>query len=347
MDIRELYERKNKMNDINELLNQPIETITGSPAHPGTHIFRFTDSGIIGRRAFVETKKGGEALYILHLTDIHLSNLNLLDFEEKNPVVLSTYDGRRSSFNREDVFRNLGRLMPLAPLFAKTIITGDIIDYLTWGAVEYIQRYIYDRHPETLLVAGGHDVTRECQGKVKDTTSLLSRQEILQTVWKQDLYYHSEILADKVMLVLLNNGEHRYYAHQTERLRADIQKARCKDLTVLIFQHEPLCTRNEAETAVVPLRTSQTSIPKNYHNGRIFIGNTESTDEDSMEMYQLITESADVIKAVFCGHMHNEVYTEIVGWDRTGEAPQKVLIPQYVLDAAAYDKGHMLMITVR
>lgn len=236
--------------------------------------------------------------------------------------------------------------MPLAPLFDRTIITGDVIDYLTWGAVEYIRRYIYDRHPETLLVAGGHDVTRECQGKVKDGTSLQSRQEILKTVWKQDMYYHSEVLADKVMLVLLNNGEHHYYAHQTERLRSDIHRARQEELVVLIFQHEPLCTGNETETAVTPLRVSQTGIPRDYHNGHIFIGNTENTDQESREMYRLITENADVVSAVFCGHMHNEVYTEIVGWDMTGDIPQKRMIPQYILDAAAYDKGHMQIITI-
>lgn len=335
------------MNDINEFFHQPVETITGSFDHPGTHIFRFTDSGIIGRKAFVETKKGGEELNLLQLTDIHLSNLNLRDFEEKNPVVLSTYDGRRSSFNREDVFRNLDRLMPLAPLFDKTIITGDVIDYLTWGAVEYIKRYLYDRHPEVLLVPGGHDVSRKCQGKVDDPSSLESRQEMLKTVWKQDLYYHSEVLADKVMLVLMNNGENRYYSHQTEKLKADIQRARAEDLVILIFQHEPLCTQNEEERAVVPLRVSQTAVPRDYCNGRMFIGNTQTTGEESMEMYRLITESADVVKAVFCGHMHNEVYTEIVGWDMTDETPQKVMIPQYVLDAAAYDKGHVLMINVR
>ncbi|MBQ8813081.1 MAG: metallophosphoesterase [Lachnospiraceae bacterium] len=243
----------------------------------------------------------------------------------------------------------MDRLMPLAPLFDKTIITGDIIDYLTWGAVEYIQRYIYDRHPETLLVAGGHDVSWECQGKVRDTSSLESRQEILQTVWKQDLYYHSEVLADKVMLVLLNNGEHRYYSHQTERLRADIRKARQEERVVIIFQHEPLCTRNEWETAVVPLRVSQNGnpAPRNYHNGRAFIGNTENTDGESMDMYRLITENADVVRAVFCGHTHNEGYTEISGWDMTGDVPQKRMIPQYILDAAAYDRGHMQMITIR
>ena len=116
------------MSNINELFNQPVETITGSPDHLGTHIFRFSDSGIIARRAFVETKKGGEELNLLQLTDIHLSSLNLRDFEEKNPVVLSTYDGRRSSFNREDVFRNLDRLMPLA-VFCQALFPEKSVEF--------------------------------------------------------------------------------------------------------------------------------------------------------------------------------------------------------------------------
>ncbi|MBQ4552172.1 MAG: metallophosphoesterase [Clostridia bacterium] len=335
------------MNTVQELLSQQIETISGAADFPPTHVFRFADSGIIARCAFVESKKGGDELHLLQLTDIHLSYLNLQDFEEKNPVVMSTYDERRSSFNREDVFRNLDRVMSLAPLFDKTIVTGDVMDYLTWGALEYTQRYLYDRHPAVLLSPGGHDVSRRCQGKVADTSSLASRYEMLKTVWQQDVYYHSEVLGDKVMLVLLNNGENRYYAHQTEKLRADIERARRENLIILLFQHEPICTHNEKETAVTPLWVNLSPAPRDYCNGVYFIGNTHKTEDESMEMYRLITESADVIKAVFCGHMHNEVYTEIAGTDYSSGEAKPVLIPQYILDAAAYDKGHMLVITVR
>lgn len=57
--------------------------------------------------------------------------------------------------------------------------------------------------------------------------------------------------------------------------------------------------------------------------------------------------SADAIKVVFCGYMHSEVYTEIVGKDCSGDTERQVMIPQYILDAAACDKGHVLVITVR
>lgn len=47
--------------------------------------------------------------------------------------------------------------MEIAPLFDKLIVTGDVMDYLTWGTLEYVERYIYEKCPDALLAVGGHD----------------------------------------------------------------------------------------------------------------------------------------------------------------------------------------------
>jgi hypothetical protein len=65
-----------------------------------------------------------------------------------------------------------------------------------------------------------------------------------------------------------------------------------------------------------------------------------------MRTHDLIRQSADVIKGVFCGHRHSDFYTEILGIDQNG-APNQKVIPQYILTATVYDdRGHMMKITI-
>ena len=58
--------------------------------------------------------------------------------------------------------------------------------------------------------------------------------------------------------------------------------------------------------------------------------------------------NADIVKAVFCGHMHSDYYTEIIATykDADGKTVDTV-IPQYVHTGSIYDgTGHVFRITV-
>ena len=64
----------------------------------------------------------------------------------------------------------------------------------------------------------------------------------------------------------------------------------------------------------------------------------------SKKMYELITSNADVIKAVFCGHMRSDYYTEIKAKNADGTDN---VIPQYVLTATHFDQGHVMIANVQ
>jgi predicted phosphodiesterase len=333
---------------IKEFFEKPSTPVVGDPTDPNTYLYKLNENGLIIHRVYVDVGLEEEK-NILLLSDIHLSNWNLKDFEEKNPVILETIDKRRSTFKREDTFLNIERIMNYAGLFDKVIVAGDSIDYLTWGALDYIQRYIYNKCPSTLVLLGNHDAKRVIGHAMPDPSTLESREKMLKTVIKTDIHYHSEIIGEKVLIIGLNNGQEKYTTYQYERLLADIKIAREKSLSVLIFQHEPICTYNENEKEVTPIYMSS---PGSYWNGRNFcdhsgrIGSPNS-DEVTMQAYRLITDNADIIKGVFCGHWHNEAYTQIVGsYMENGNRVEK-FIPQYVNDAAAYDNGHVMIITLR
>ena len=317
--------------------------ISGKADEPNTCLFKDVDSGIIYRRVYIDSITGGEEADVMQITDTHLNHINIKDFEEKNPSVLSTLEYRRG-FRGESTFDNLEKIMKLAPLFDKLIVTGDVIDYLTWGALELTEKYIYDQCPDALLAVGGHDITRVMQGRVADSDSLKSRYDVLKTIWRNDLYYHSEVLADKAMLVVLNNGEGKYYGFQIEKLKNDIQKAKKQNLVILLFQHEPLCTKNPKETDVTPLWEGDADAGRNFYED--YLGK-EDDGSDTAKMYRLITENADVIRGIFCGHAHNEFYTEIVASYVQDGIVKQTIIPQHVLQGVPYEEGHMLIITIR
>ena len=324
-----------------------LETVdvVGSAENPNGHIYQLCDSGVMVRRVYIDTPKGGKDLHIGQITDTHLTHWNLRDFEEKHPSVLSTIEHRRSSFKREDTFLCLANLMQYAPLFDKFIVTGDMIDYLTWGSLDYINRYIYEKCPKALLSVGGHDISRVTQGKIPDTSSVASRYDILRYYFRNDLFYHSEVMDNRVMLIVLNNGECKYYPEQVEKFRKDLQKAKEENLVILIFQHEPICTRNQAELNIDPLFAAASYIGNRNYCER-FIGSAPK-DDATDELYRLITENADLIKGIFCGHMHYDAYTEIKASYQADGETQEAIIPQYVLSGAPYQQGHMLVITIR
>ena len=151
------------------------------------NLYRIRENGLIVRRVFIKTGKEQEAKHILLLSDTHLSTWNLRDFEEKNPCVLECIDKRRSTFRREDALENTERIMSYAHLFDKVMVAGDVIDYLTWGGVDYIRRFIYDKAPDATVLLGSHDVTRVMGHTLPDPTTLASREDMIKTVIKTDI----------------------------------------------------------------------------------------------------------------------------------------------------------------
>lgn len=328
--------------------SQSTVDIVGSAADPRTHIYQLTESGMMVRRVNIKSKKGGEPIEILQFTDTHLNKMNQKDIDENNPVVASTRLFRKS-FRDEKTVPTTKAAMALTPYFDQTVVSGDVIDYLTWGSLELMKELIVDPCPNVLIPIGMHDLVRQMQGIVPDPTSLESRQKIVQTYWPHDIFYESRVLGDKVMVIALNNCIGQYFDHQTEKFKADLDRARREDLVVLIYQHEQMCTHNPKETGVIALRQDDRhkdpNDPIDFCNS--FGGNPHDTDEESKRLYDLIYSSADVIKGIFCGHFHCDNYTEIIAHYYNENSDRiDTVIPQYVLTGNMYGQGHILIVTV-
>ena len=318
--------------------------IVGSADDMNTYIYRLGENGIMFRHAVIESIKGGEPVEILQSTDFHLNCLSARDCMEMRPCIKSTREFRHA-FRDGSTVPNTLSTMGISKFFDQTILTGDTIDYITWGTFDLMDELIWKPYPETLVAVGGHDITRVMQGKVADDTTLESRYDLLKENWRHDVNYVSKVLGDKVRVVVLNNGESKYSPEQCEKFEKELEQARRDGHIILIFQHEQICTHNPKEKNVNPIRINDGSGSRNFCDN--FIG-CDRSNEDTMRLYKMITENADIVRGVFCGHWHSDYYTEIIASYKDSNGNKvDTIIPQYVLTGNMYDKGHALIITVK
>ena len=211
---------------------------------------------------------------------------------------------------------------------------------------------MFDVYPYALVALGNHEGTRVCQqpegNKAPDPTTVESRREILKEVWKNHSpIYASQLVGDRVLLIQMENGTaSRFLDEEVEPLTADLELAREKGYTVLIFFHIPLRTYNPNETAVdqlpAPSGRSDNSGARDFTKEGIHI----SANEATTEIFGLFREYSDVIKGFFTGHTHSPYYSEFMVEMEEGTNNVTKFIPQYTMTATAYSKGNATKIIV-
>ncbi len=331
-----------------------------SDTDPNHAMYQLTN-GIKVREVEIDTGIGGDEVEIIHFADTHLNYINQKDMDLGEINTLSTYRGRSWLRNGSSV-PNIARAMEYASFFDKAVITGDVMDYFSWGCAEIMTKMIVDQNKGKMLMAmGNHEPAERMQADMSglsDKYTLAQRYEVLQEMWTNDIIYHSEIVknddgTEKVMLVVLDNQRDQYWGdQQAVPLARDIEIAREKGIPILIFEHDPICTKNPNEKAVdyfyEPGDTS--GMPCDMSNR--FAGSTSKSDADTMKVYNLIVQNPDVIKGIFCGHWHNHMYTEVLAQNADGSFMTDgngnyVVIPQHIVTANAYGQGNVIKITVK
>lgn len=265
-----------------------------------------------------------EKTEICFITDPHFATIDKKDVLENKTNALSSYRGR--DWTRGTDFRNKSlKYMEYASMFPKTVVGGDAVDYLTYGSIGAVSRLLTKKsvNGSIKMVLGNHEPSEMSQNDISGLSHLKTideRYEILNNNWTNDVEYSSEIMKtkdgkDNIMLIYIDNaGKKVYNEIQLEKFKQDIKTARQKGLPVLIFQH-------------IPLGTEET----NYK------------DQASINFYTEIKKSADVVKGIFCGHIHETTLTHLDGLTEDGSA-SNVKIPQYSGGGAHYN--NVMKITV-
>lgn len=275
-------------------------------------IYRYGEGGLTVRETVVNSGRGGDAVEIVQITDAHIA-FNIL--ERLNWKTCLRY----------------------AADYDYTVATGDLIEGLHTDLTNFLKNSL-DKNPNTMLVLGNHE-----WNPTKGTPEEMDeRYALLQEYWPNDVVYSSAVIKDKVMLIQLDNSQSRFWDSQIPKLQADLKIAREKGYAVLLFYHVPLRTENPEESNVKALLPNNPKVINTYN---FKSGQLRGSEEDATgQVYDIITNNADVIKGAFCGHLHEDIYTEIVAKTADGK---DAVIPQHINHAGRYDAGHVLKITVK
>lgn len=326
---------------IKDLEKRTKTDLFGSSEDKTTWVYSLGDDLPQFREVEIETQNEDKTpVTIVQLTDIHLNLMNEKDLEEKNPTLMSTYENRWWLAGGEGKLFAEKALEYADQVADQTVITGDVMDYLSHGCAEMLYKVVWDRYPDMLVTTGNHEWCQCLEGKVPEVYSFDERRAMLEKIWKHNLYYTSKVIKDKVMLILLEDGKPGFWDCQIEPLKADIALAREKGYTVLAFMHIPISTNNPEYEMVQSIGHPYT---KNFINGGV-VGGVDSNGADR-EVYDILVNNADVIKGIFTGHFHYDFYTEVKAKTPDGK---DAVIPQYILTLMPVRKsGSALKITVK
>lgn len=266
----------------------------------------------------------GDPIEIYQLTDLHF---NAIYDDEDAMTKRSEAEWGHAFPDNETILATYQRCMNYAAEHAdRIVLTGDLVNYYSRANYDVLEQYIF-RAAETvnpalagkvLMTSGNHDCT--FPGAKNDLARYERYHKTMEALYAKygvDLEYTSQVIDERVMLVVLDNASWydvrsaRFTANQLEKLKRDITLAREKGYVMLLFGHVPLPTKNSAG-----------------HSFYIDYDANAYTDPTSKAVYDLITNSADVIKGYFTGHNHGDEYLEIVAKTPDGKP---AFIPQYVL----------------
>ena len=314
--------KDNKNPKYAKLYSQNTLQIDNVSSNDKFKFYKLEKTGQIICEYFLEVGLKNGEINIAQITDVHLNYC--LEDELEDEEVNYTKKCRTWLADGESVI-SLKKAMDVASYFDQTVFTGDILDYLSNGAKILVQKHIFEQDPEVICTIGSHDITKQMQTGLENKLSEEKRFGIIQDFWIHNIYYTSKIINDEVIIVGLNTAFNKYYPSQIEKLMYDIEYARKEDKYILIFQHDPICTGNPDDIDVKPMLSVSLSNSKhrNFYDG--CIGNLSDNNMATREIYQLITNSADVIKGIFCGHFHSCFYTEVKAFDKKGV---QTVIPQ-------------------
>ena len=279
----------------------------------------------------IDSGLGGESVEIDQITDIHFNYVSISD--ENDSEVMETRACRK--WNREgESVKSAINAMNAAVYADQTVITGDTLDYLSQGTIMLMKRHVLSRDKDVLITLGGHELTKQMETYKPDETPMEERYAILAETWPHDIFYHSKDVCGKVIAVCLDNSLGNFSTVQPEKLAADIARAREERKIILLFMHEPIAP-NDQKGEIPALWIAKGSHKSFNFDKKPTIG-AYPQDEATEKIYKLITENADVIKGVFCGHRHSMFYNEISASYKDKNGTHSAAIPQLVAPGNPY-----------
>lgn len=241
---------------------------------------------------------------ILHITDTHICRAYQSEGEKLTEL---------AKVRSENCF---GKESEIEALFEKAIeygkencdllaLTGDIYDFISESAFDYLKENL--KNTDYIYAAGNHDFCT-APGADKEDDEFKERQiKKVAPVFNRNLIFDARIV-NGVNLITMDDSYYQFSEIQERLLKEEVNKG----LPVIIFMHVPLYTPKNAEErmqegecayVVAPTEDLRRRYPKER-------ADYQMATKQTMKVVEYI-KNEHLIKAVFCGHTHENFEEEI------------------------------------
>ncbi len=229
----------------------------------------------------IDVNGSADPTEIISFNDTHFVYTNSEDYFNADEAAISTgLSAGRSYYEKLGTPARIVKFMQYAAYANKTVVNGDVVDYVSAGTLQQAKRVIFNQdysvtaNSSVIAAAGNHEYMHQ----LDSNENLKTIEEVVaqaQASWPNDIVFHKEIVTNDagenaVMVLLVDNVD-----GIAEQTAAALDEAREAGVPVIVFTHVPMV--------------------------------------EAHQFYAPIVANNDIVKAVFTAHTHGYGYAEVEG----------------------------------
>ncbi len=233
----------------------------------------------------------------LHMSDTHFILADEKDDQRKRDLAknrLNWYSGAPEVSAEIEAFARANHLM--------IAHTGDYIDFVSHANLERLKKFTDEN--DVFLTAGNHEFSLYVGEAVENAEYRNKSLATVQACVKNDIRFDSRKI-NGVNLVAIDDGYYLFDKEQFDGLKKEVAYG----LPIILFLHTPLFDKEiykiMAEKNLLGSAAYMVAVPDelmvHYSEQRY---QQQHADDITREMVEYI-KAQPLIKAIFCGHMHD------------------------------------------
>ena len=235
----------------------------------------------------------------LHMSDTHFVLADQRDDQRKQELAKSReswYAGAPEVSREIEAYARKNHLL--------IVHTGDYIDFVSHASLDRLKQFTDEN--DVFLAAGNHEFSLYVGEAFEDAAYRNKSLDTVQACVKNNIRFDSRKI-NGVNLIVMDNGYYLFDEEQFAGLKKEVEYG----LPIILFMHTPLYDkelykimdeRNQLGTAAYMVAVPD-ELMTNYSEYRY---RQQHADDITREMVEYIKRQP-LIKAIFCGHIHDFV----------------------------------------
>jgi len=288
-------------------MNKKLKLLTGvwlmllsvSPAFAQLHY------SVNKNLAVIRVPGADSTLRILHISDSHIT------FPDERDKKYEVYSKRMASAYLNEVDAQTGTSVMGAEAFAKLMdkavaqkvdliaLTGDIVNYPSEHAVDFVMKQLERTHTPFVYVSGNHDWHLEGMPGSDFEQREIWRPKMLKSLYQGNDYDCSARVIKGVDVVAIDNSFYQVSAKQLEFYR----KEKTKGLPIVLLMHIPVYTEYGDKSSMGYPKWGA-AVDDSYQLERRERWSEKGNSQETLDFCNEIRSTQNVI--VLAGHVHHD-----------------------------------------